>query len=225
MHVVESWGRHDKSWEWTPSQLHTSEYVSKRLALVATMSDESGLLKLLHLLPSRAKSCPVEHLYFIRLALEEARKCDPKPTAFSVGCILVIRWPSDLTPVVLAAGYSRELPGNTHAEANALSKARGLSSAELSILSGSSVALDEILPHVDVYTTMEPCSVRTSGLSPCADALIAAKVKRCLIGVGEPADFVICEGAQKLKNAGIEVIWVKGLEEECLQVARGCEAA
>jgi pyrimidine deaminase RibD-like protein len=125
--------------------------------------------------------------------------------------------------VVLATGYSRELPGNTHAEANAISKARGLSSVELSTLSASSVALDGILHHVDVYTTMEPCSIRTSGLSPCADALVAAKIKRCFIGVSEPDDFVICEGAQKLKSAGIEVIWVKGLEKECLQVARrGC---
>jgi pyrimidine deaminase RibD-like protein len=163
-----------------------------------------------------------EHLHFLRLALEEAKKCDPTPTAFCVGCILVVRLPPGSNAVVLAAGYSRELLGNTHAEANALSKARSLSSAELSILlSASSVALDEVLPHVDVYTTMEPCSIRTSGLSPCADALVAAKIKRCFIGVGEPADFVVCEGAQKLKNAGIEVIWVKGLEEECLQVARG----
>lgn len=80
--------------------------------------------------------------------------------------------------------------------------------------------IDGILAHTDVYTTMEPCSVRTSGLAPCADALIAARVRRCFIGVGEPDDFVNCEGAQKLKNAGIEVIWVKGMEEECLKVAR-----
>lgn len=163
---------------------------------------------------------PEAHLHFLRLALEEAKKCDPTPTAFCVGCILVVRWPDKYNPVVLASGYSRELPGNTHAEANALSKARGLSPSELAILCASSVALDELLPHVEVYTTMEPCSIRTSGLSPCTDALIAAKIKRCFIGVSEPADFVICEGAQKLKNAGIEVIWVKGLEEECLQVAR-----
>lgn len=140
-----------------------------------------------------------------------------------MGCILVVRLPPESNPVVLATGYSRELPGNTHAEANALSKARCLSSLELSaVLSTSSTTLDEVLSHVDVYTTMEPCSIRTSGLSPCADALVAANIRRCFIGVGEPADFVICEGAQKLKDAGIEVIWVKGLEQECLQVARGC---
>ena len=82
--------------------------------------------------------------------------------------------------------------------------------------------IDDILARTDVYTTMEPCSVRLSGGAPCADALIAAKVPRCFIGVGEPDDFVVCVGAQKLKDAGVEVIWLKGLENECLNVAR-CE--
>ena len=76
------------------------------------------------------------------------------------------------------------------------------------------------MPYTDVYTTLEPCSVRTSGLPACADALIKARVKRCIIGVGEPDDFVQCEGAQKLKDAGIDVLWLKGLEKQCLDAAR-----
>ena len=80
--------------------------------------------------------------------------------------------------------------------------------------------LETVLTCADVYTTLEPCSVRTSGLAPCADALIAARIKRCFIGVGEPDDFVNCEGAQKLKDAGITVVWLKGLEDDCLQAAR-----
>jgi pyrimidine deaminase RibD-like protein len=188
---------------------------------VVTMS-ESGLLQFFSLALYLLNLHPAEHLHFLRLALEEAKKCDPTPTAFCVGCILVARCPPTFNPVVITTGHSRELPGNTHAEANALSKAYNLSAVELSaLLAVSSVGLDEILPHIDVYTTMEPCSIRTSGLPPCTDALVAANVKRCFIGVGEPADFVICEGAQKLEKAGIEVIWVKGIEEECLQVARG----
>lgn len=121
---------------------------------------------------------------------------------------------------MLASGYSRELPGNTHAEANALSKARALSPDEIARIASSGVTIEELLREADVYTTMEPCSVRTSGLAPCADALVAAKVRRCLIGVGEPDDFVKCEGARKVQDAGIEVVWVKGLEDECLAVAR-----
>lgn len=140
------------------------------------------------------------HLALLALALEEAKKCEPTPTAFCVGCVLA------LNGSVLATGYSRQLPGNTHAEANALANFRANSDASLS--------------NADVYTTMEPCSVRTSGLAPCADALIAMKIKRCFIGVGEPDDFVICEGAKKMQDAGIEIIWLKGFEEQCLEVAR-----
>ncbi|KAI9064454.1 cytidine deaminase-like protein [Trametes sanguinea] len=160
---------------------------------------------------------------YLRLALDEAKKCTPSPTAFCVGCVLTASYPPGTEPVILARGYSRELPGNTHAEANALTKARQLSQAQLAELFPNgprSVDIDTILIHADIYTTMEPCSVRTSGLSPCADAIIAARIKRCFIGVGEPDDFVNCEGAQKLKDAGVEVIWLNGLEKECLEVAR-----
>jgi len=164
-----------------------------------------------------------EHLRFMKLALAEAENCTPTETAFCVGCILVFRSPSEPNrPLVLSSGYSREIEGNTHAEANALTKFYAMSTEEISALhlpvSFSSV--NDILFHTDVYTTMEPCSVRTSGLAPCSNALIAAGVRRCFIGVDEPSDFVQCEGARRLKDAGVEVHWVKGLEDDCLKVAR-----
>ncbi|KIY70578.1 cytidine deaminase-like protein [Cylindrobasidium torrendii FP15055 ss-10] len=151
------------------------------------------------------------HRDFMLLALEEAKKCVPSPGAFCVGCVIVL--PDNATSqkgTVLSAGYSRELPGNTHAEANALQK----------LHESQPDSADSVLANADVYTTMEPCSVRTSGLAPCADALIKAGVKRCIIGVGEPDDFVQCEGAQKLQAAGVELVWLKGLEEQCLSLAR-----
>ncbi|KAK0228737.1 cytidine deaminase-like protein [Armillaria fumosa] len=124
-----------------------------------------------------------EQLAFMRLALAEAEKCQASPTAFCVGCVLVMGWPDNGTPAVVSTGYSRELEGNTHAEANALTKLRSLTQDQLAhIFSASSVpfSLDvhEILARLDVYTTMEPCSIRTSGLAPCADALIAVKVHK-----------------------------------------------
>ncbi|EIN07298.1 diaminohydroxyphosphoribosylamino-pyrimidine deaminase, partial [Punctularia strigosozonata HHB-11173 SS5] len=164
-----------------------------------------------------------ERLRFIRLALKEARKCTPTKTAFCVGCIITIRYPPEAdASTILSTGYSRELPGNTHAEANALAKARAMTSDAIQSLfpTHPSLTVDELLAGADVYTTLEPCSVRTSGLAPCADALIAANIRRCIIGVGEPEDFVVCEGARKLRDAGIEVVWLKGLEEECLKEAR-----
>ncbi|KAF4614481.1 hypothetical protein D9613_003106 [Agrocybe pediades] len=164
-------------------------------------------------------------LEYLRLALSEAGKCIPTPTAFCVGCVLVVCFTGKM-PSILSTGFSRELPGNTHAEANALTKARQLSQEELRSLlpldAPSDLTIDDILKCTDVYTTLEPCSIRTSGLPPCADALIASKVKRCFIGVGEPDDFVQCEGAKRLQEAGIEVVWLNDLEEQCLTVARRC---
>lgn len=171
------------------------------------------------------------HVEYLKLALDEARKCEPTPTAFCVGCLIIIpgvdlgvasglpvaSQVSGQNKDILSTGFSRELPGNTHAEANALTKAYALSAVEIG---GERVSIEDLLALSDVYTTLEPCSVRLSGLAPCADALVKAKIRRCFIGVGEPKDFVECEGQRKLMEAGIEVVRVKGLEEECLAVAR-----
>lgn len=157
----------------------------------------------------------------MKIAIEEAKKSTPISTAFCVGCVLVQHL-SDSSHVIVATGYSRELPGNTHAEANALYKAKHLSSEQLTALTPGypNISVDDVLSRTYVYTTLEPCSVRLSGLTPCVDALIAAKVKRCYIGVGEPLDFVKCEGAQKLRDAGIDVIWLDELQQDCLAIAR-----
>ena len=165
-----------------------------------------------------------EHLYFMQQALDKALSdaCVPVLTAFCVGCVLVTRAPG-MELVILATGCSRELPGNTHAEANALTKALNLPQSDLAALFPLVFPIPpikDLLRHTDVYTTLEPCSVRTSGLPACADALIKAGVRRCIIGVGEPDDFVKCEGAQRLKDAGIDVVWLSGLEKECLAAAR-----
>jgi pyrimidine deaminase RibD-like protein len=97
-----------------------------------------------------------------------------------------------------------------------------LSAKELSSLFSTKdpIEYNSLLQYTDIYTTLEPCSIRTSGLRPCADVLVQSKIKRCMIGVSEPDDFVKCEGAQKLKEAGIEVIWLDSLQDECLAVAR-----
>lgn len=169
----------------------------------------------------------LEHLAFMKVALAEANKCIPTPTAFCVGCVIVVPILSATRieeKMILSTGYSRELEGNTHAEANALAKARDRSLTELEKFFPRGTPSDgdvgKLLKEAEVYTTLEPCSVRTSGLPPCADALVDAQIRRCYIGVAEPDDFVTCEGAEKLKQNGIEVVWLKGLEQECLDAAR-----
>lgn len=160
----------------------------------------------------------------MRLALDEAAKCEPTPTAFCVGCVITVpTLDTDNSTVykIISTGYSRELPGNTHAEANALAKAHSSATTdEFQQTFGTGADLPSLLRMADVYTTLEPCSVRLSGLSPCADALVSAGIRNCIIGVNEPADFVQCEGTRKLQQAGVNVVWMDGLESECLAMAR-----
>jgi diaminohydroxyphosphoribosylaminopyrimidine deaminase / 5-amino-6-(5-phosphoribosylamino)uracil reductase len=55
-----------------------------------------------------------------------------------------------------------------------------------------------------VYVTLEPCSHH--GLTPpCADALVAAGVRRVVIGVEDPDPQVAGRGIARLRSAGVEV--------------------
>ncbi|NOQ52786.1 MAG: bifunctional diaminohydroxyphosphoribosylaminopyrimidine deaminase/5-amino-6-(5-phosphoribosylamino)uracil reductase RibD [Desulfuromonadaceae bacterium] len=56
----------------------------------------------------------------------------------------------------------------------------------------------------DVYVTLEPCS-HYGRTEPCADALVAAGVKRVFVGVQDPNPQVAGRGIEKLRQAGIEV--------------------
>lgn len=142
----------------------------------------------------------------MQLALEQAKRATPTPNAFCVGCVIVNE------QQLISTGFSRELPGNTHAEQCALMK------------------LDKSNLHeeLELYTTMEPCSIRLSGQVPCTDTILTfnrnrpqSPITKVYVGVGEPDDFVNCEGTRKLIDNGVQVIKLPGLEVECLHVARG----
>ncbi|KAJ9120906.1 hypothetical protein QFC22_002841 [Naganishia vaughanmartiniae] len=138
--------------------------------------------------------------------------------------------------LILSSSYSRALDGNTHAEANALTLLeRKVFSLPLQVqqsvlaLTGTQ-PLDEearpgavyqaILSRSWMYATMEPCSRRTSGLKSCTEAILASSLKRVYIGVQEPPDYVQCEGIHLLKQGGVEVLHIRGFEEDCLKAAR-----
>lgn len=128
----------------------------------------------------------------MRLAIAEAHKSGPVAGAYCVGCVVA------RNNRVLSTGFSRELPGNTHAEQVALTK------------------LDFQAEGATVYTTMEPCSRRTSGNVPCVASCLRAGVTRVVVGVLEPKNFVECEGVQQLRDGGVQVDVLAGLEAECL---------
>lgn len=157
-----------------------------------------------------------DHSYYVRLALEQAKLSPPKPSNYCVGAALV----DEATGDVLATGYSLELPGNTHAEQCALQKFA--TSHKL-----PEERIGEVLPPQSViYTTMEPCIERLSGNLPCVDRIIRTRggnhtgISKIYSCIKEPDTFVKGNsGRAKLESAGIKCIYLKGFEDESLEVA------
>ncbi|OWT35907.1 hypothetical protein J008_06686 [Cryptococcus neoformans] len=174
--------------------------------------------------------------------IELSYNCEVSPTAFSVGSTLFLpssssrfsilksRFPSfskvdgaEPQGLILADGWSRQIPGNTHAEANALANFRKVYGELLEGTDSTTSDLppiENVLADVSCYATMEPCSVRTSGGPSCALELVRSKINSVYLGVEEPPDFVQCDGVRILQDGNVEVIRVSGLEEECLKAAR-----
>jgi len=116
-------------------------------------------------------------------AIEVAKKGDPSPNPH-VGCLLAKL--DDDSFEVLAQAHHEEA-GGPHAEAVALT------------------AAGEAAKGATAYVTLEPCN-HEGKTPPCVAALIAAQVKRVVIGCRDPNPNVAGGGVEKLENAGIEVV-------------------
>ena len=132
---------------------------------------------------------------FMRMAIGLARRghgnVAPNP---SVGCIIV------RDGRVVGRGWTQP-GGRPHAETEALSQAGNRAVG------------------ADVYVTLEPCA-HHGQTPPCAEALIAAKVGRVIIGTRDPDPRVDGGGIDMLRAAGIDVL--EGVcERETSQVAEG----
>ena len=130
------------------------------------------------------KSFTQQDIYYMQLAIAEAKKgiytTRPNP---AVGCVLV------KDGMVIGQGYHPKA-GQPHAEIFALAdaKAQGFDTE-----------------GATAYVTLEPCS-HTGRTPPCADALIAADLKRVVIASLDTNPKVAGNGVKKLQNAGIEVL-------------------
>lgn len=115
------------------------------------------------------------------LLAENARGAtSPNPL---VGCVLV------RDGVVVGEGWHAKA-GEPHAEV------MGLRSAE-DRAAGSTA-----------YVTLEPCA-HEGRTPPCADALIRAGVSRVVIGMRDPNPRVVGGGAERLREAGIDVLFAE----------------
>lgn len=128
----------------------------------------------------------------LRLAVELSRSCPPVDRAYSVGAIIAAE-----DGTILSAGYSREPvhglgdPSANHAEEVAIAKL------------GHE---DPRLRTATLYTSLEPCSPRASRPLNCTDHILAAGIPRVVLAWREPALLAVCDGAERLRTAGVEVI-------------------
>jgi diaminohydroxyphosphoribosylaminopyrimidine deaminase/5-amino-6-(5-phosphoribosylamino)uracil reductase len=130
---------------------------------------------------------------FLRLAIDLAQRgmglTSPNP---NVGAVIV----SDRGEVVGSGSYTYE--GVQHAEILALKQA------------------GERARGATLYINLEPCS-HQGRTGPCADALIAAGIRRVVGGVVDPNPVVGGQGFARLREAGVSV--ASGLlAEECQHV-------
>lgn len=166
----------------------------------------------------------IDHSHYMQLALTQASKCTPTATAYCVGAVLVDSSVADASKQVVCTGYSRELPGNTHAEECCLLKlVSRQQSTTHTTHTDSRTSLDQLKlpPSYVMYTTMEPCSERLSGKTPCTDLLLSVNLQHCVVACAEPPKFVEhCVGVEKLKQHGVRVEVLEQYREEALRIAQ-----
>lgn len=114
----------------------------------------------------------------IALSARGRGQAAPNP---NVGCIIV------KDGKVVGRGWTRP-GGRPHAEAVALDEAGGLSRG------------------ATVYVTLEPCAHRNGRGPACADLLVEARPARVVIAAADPDPRTDGKGAQRLRDAGIEIV-------------------
>jgi diaminohydroxyphosphoribosylaminopyrimidine deaminase/5-amino-6-(5-phosphoribosylamino)uracil reductase len=139
------------------------------------------------------KSTDTEHMRAALLLAERGLgTVAPNP---SVGCVI-----TDAAGHVVGRGWTQP-GGRPHAETEALRQA------------------GEAARGGTAYVTLEPCS-HHGKTPPCAEALIAAGIARCVIACGDPYPAVTGRGIALLQQAGIAVE-VGLLRSEAEELNRG----
>ena len=126
----------------------------------------------------------------IELAQNGAGNVSPNPM---VGAVVVY------DDKVIGEGY-HQLYGEAHAEVNAINAVKDKS----------------LLAKATIYVSLEPC-VHFGKTPPCSDLIIESKIPNAVIGCTDPFAQVAGKGVEKLKNAGVTVIFGV-LEKDCLDL-------
>src|SRR5271163_3899786 len=115
----------------------------------------------------------------MRAALDEARRAVPSPNP-PVGAVVVAK-----DGHIAGQGFHARA-GEDHAEVLALAKA------------------GDAARGGTLYVTLEPCN-HQGRTPPCVDAILTAGIRRVVVGVIDPNPAVVGGGAQRLRDAGLEV--------------------
>lgn len=125
----------------------------------------------------------------VRLAMRGRGAVEPNPM---VGCVL------ERDGLVVAEGFHAAF-GQAHAEPSALDAAGAAARG------------------ATAFVTLEPCCHVEKKTPPCVPSLIAAGVRRVVVGCLDPNPQVNGRGVAMLRDAGVEVVAPR-LEEECRQL-------
>ncbi len=117
-------------------------------------------------------------------ALHNNRKCTPVADRYSVGAVLVTLDGREFD------GYTGETDPKNHAEEEAVAKA---------------LAAGADLKGATIYSTVEPCTSRSSKAESCTDLIIRHGMGRVVFALKEPLNFATCDAVRRLSEAGIEV--------------------
>ena len=126
----------------------------------------------------------------IELAQNGAGNVSPNPM---VGAIVVY------DDKVLGEGYHQRY-GEAHAEVNAINAVKDKS----------------LLSKATIYVSLEPC-VHFGKTPPCSDLIIESKIPNAVIGCRDSYTEVDGKGIEKLRKAGVNVIFGV-LEKDCLDL-------
>ncbi len=100
-------------------------------------------------------------------------------------------------------GYTLEDSPTHHAEQVALYKA---------------LRANADLAGATIYSSIEPCSQRSSEPESCSELIMRHGFARSLFALYEPSHFVECHGAENMRRAGIEVVQMPEFVDEVLGI-------
>ncbi len=140
-----------------------------------------------------------EDRVMMRNTIEYSLQSPPKQSCYRVGAAIVTQSGETFY------GYTLETSPTHHAEQAAMSKA---------LEAGAE------LRGATIYASMEPCSLRSSEPVSCSELILRHGFARVLFALYEPSHFVACHGAENLRRAGVEVIWMEEFSDQVIDINR-----